>query len=353
MADLLSTSQLTELRARWVFDLVNALATPPVYLSIYNKRFNKEFFGDPDLQAMARRARKRWGGAIGDGVAQAYSEVIHTSGGGGFAAQPDNRAISVVSSNPADVGMEVTLYGTTHGTTGVVKETVTLSGTTPVLTTKTDWGTLLAAVNVVTPYDAVGTITPAGTVSISTADGRLITTLDSVTTSRGFQTAGRLIAGLPITAMVGSVIPEVGLKVYDNELTVQADAATTAEIGLVGIGPDGVELLASMALSGIEPVGPTSPIARLDAVLTGAVAEGLTITLLARDIGPYEGEEVLFAGIQVLAFETYLGSDEYASALEDTTRADQVRKAWETRIQSDMKKLAPRSQRGGFAAIVR
>jgi hypothetical protein len=353
MADLLGASQLAELRARWVFDFVDDTSTPPVYLSIYNKRFSKQFFADPDLQVMARRARKRWGGAIGDGVAEAYSEVIHTSGGGGFGAQPDNRAITAVSSDPTDVGMEVTLYGTTHGTSIVVKETVTLNGTTPVATVKADWGTLLAAVNVVTPYDTVGTLTPRGTVSISTADGRLITTLDSVTTSRGFQTAGRLIAGLPITAMVGSVIPEVGLKVYDDDIAAQADAATSAEIGLVGVGPDGAELFDSMALSGIDAVGPSKTFARLDAVLTGAVAEGLTITLLARDIGPYEGEEVLFAGIQVLAFETYLGSDEYAAALEDTTRADQVRKAWETRIQSDLKKLIPSNQRGGFADILR
>jgi hypothetical protein len=353
MADLLSTAQLAELRARWVFDRVDAAAVPPVYLSVYNKRFSRQFFADADLQVMARRARKRWGGAIGDGVAQSYAEVIHSSGGGGFAAQPENQAIAVVSSEPADVGMQVTLYGTTYGTGIVVKETVTLNGATPVSTVKTDWGTLLAAVNVVTPYDVVGTITPAGTVSISTADGHLITTLDSVSTSRGFQTAGQLIAGLPITAMVGSVIPEVGLKVYDDDVTVQADAGTTAEVGFVGIGPDGAELLGSITLRGIEPVVPGVGLARLDAVLTGAVAEGLTVTVLARDIGPYEGEEVLFAGIQVLAFETYLGSDEYASALEDTTRADQVRKAWETRIQSDLKKLAPRNQRGGFADIVR
>jgi len=353
MADLLTATQLAELRARWVFDRVDGTASPPVYLSIYNKRFSKQFFADADLQVMARRARKRWGAAIGDGVSEAYSEVIHTSGGGGFAAQPDNQAISLVSSDPTDVGMEVTLYGTTYGTAAVVKETMTLNGATPVVTSKTDWGTLLAAVNVITPYDPVGVITPKGTVSISTAGGQPITTLDSVTTSRGFQTAGRLIAGLPITAMVGSVIPEVGLKVYDDEITAQADAASTAQVGLLGVGPDGAELLDSMALSGIVPVGPSKAFARLDAVLTGAVGEDLTITLLARDVGPYEGEELLLAGIQVLAFETYLGSDEYAAALEDTTRADQVRKGWETRIQSDLKKLAPADQRAGFADIVR
>ncbi len=351
MADLLSTSQIAELRARWIFDRIDLTVTPAVYTSIYNKRFSKQFFADADLQVMARRARKRWGEAIGDGVAQAYSEVIHTSAGGGFAAQPDNQAVSLVSSDPADVGLQVSIYGTTHGTSTVVTETVTLTGATPALTVKTDWGDILAVVNTVSPYDTVGTVIPAGTVSISTADGHLITALDAATTSRGFETAGELVAGMPLAAVVGSLVTEVGLQVYDDDITAQADAGTTAPIGLVGVGPDGAELLDSLVLSGITPAGPPKAFARLDAVLTGAVAANLTVTLLARDLGPYEGEELLFAAVQVLAFEAYLACDAYGAALED--KADAVRRGWETRIASDMKKLQPEGRRSGAVEIRR
>jgi hypothetical protein len=354
MPDLLSATQIAELRGRWVFDLVDVTVDPAVYKSIYNKRYSKQFFVDADLQVMARRARKRWGEAIGDGVPIAYTLVIHTAGGAGFAARPNNAAVTLVSSDARDAGVQVTIYGTTHGVAEVCKETVTLQGSTPVVTLKNNWDILLAVVNTVALYDTILGVVPYGTVTISAGSPPVtITTLDSAHTSRGWNIAGMLVAGLPITAIVGGMVPEVGLRVYDDDVTVQADVGSTGSVGFVGIGPDGMPLLDFATLSGSTRMPTSTPFARLDATLTGDVAEGTRITVLARDLGPYEGEEVLFAGIQVLAFGAYLGSDEYAAALEDSTRADQVRKAWETRIESDMKTLKPGSQRAGSVGIAR
>ena len=354
MTDLLSTTQIAELRRRWIFDLVDTTTTPAVYTSIYNKRFAKQFFADPDLQVMARRARKRWGEAIGDGVSEAYTLVIHTAGGAGFAAHPNNAAVTLVSSDNADVGVQVTIYGTTHGVAEVCKETVTLQGTAPVVTVKDDWDILLSVVNAVVLYDTILAEGPKGTVTIAAGSPPVtITTLDSMHTSRGWNIAGMLVAGLPITAIVGGTVPEVGLRVYDDDVTVQSDVGATGCVGFIGVGPDGELLMDFVTLSGSTRMPTNTPFARLDATLTGDVEEDTRITVLARDLGPYEGEEVLFAGIQVLAFEAYLGSDEYAAAIEDPTRSDQIHKAWETRIQSDLKKLAPKSLRGGSAPIVR
>ena len=358
MADVLTSSQLAELRRRWVFDLVvaaNPAATPPVAavnLSVYNKRYGEQFFADGDLQILARRARKRWSAAIAAGIEESYTVVIHTAGGAGFGARPNGAALTLVSSDPTDVGIQVTLYGTTHGVAEVVSETVTLNGTTPVQTVKTNWDVMLAAVNALVVNDTILAVQPNGTVTIAVAvTGDQVTTLDKNTSQRGWNIAGMLVAGLPITAMVGSIVPEVGLPVYDDIVETQSDLGCDSLVGFVGVGPDGSQLLDFATLSGSTRVGPSKLFSRLDATLGGDVPEGVHITVTARDIGPYEGEELLLAGVQVLAFEAYLASDSYGAALED--KAEAVRRGWETRIASDMKKLQPEGRRSGAVRICR
>jgi hypothetical protein len=54
----LTSNQLDELRRAYVFDEVDAQAG--TYRSIFNKRYQAEFFEDSDLQDMTDRAVVRW-----------------------------------------------------------------------------------------------------------------------------------------------------------------------------------------------------------------------------------------------------------------------------------------------------
>ena len=54
----LTTPQLAELRRAYIFDEVDAQAS--TYRSIYNKRYQTEFFEDADLQDITDRAIVHW-----------------------------------------------------------------------------------------------------------------------------------------------------------------------------------------------------------------------------------------------------------------------------------------------------
>jgi hypothetical protein len=73
--------------------------------------------------------------------------VIGTGTAGNFQNQPANDAIEILSSAEADIGISVTIIGTTQATDTLVSETLTThatDGRTPVKSTKEDWGFILA-----------------------------------------------------------------------------------------------------------------------------------------------------------------------------------------------------------------
>ena len=102
--------------------------------------------------------------------------TIGTGTGGNFGNQPTDDAIEIVSSEAADVGIEVTIIGTTHGGVTVVTETIETDGTdgtTAVETTKQNWGVVLA---VKTAGGHAGTLT----VRKKTGPGTIITLATTV-----------------------------------------------------------------------------------------------------------------------------------------------------------------------------
>ena len=97
--------------------------------------------------------------------------VLGTGTAGNFGNQPADDAVDVVSDSESDTTQEVTIIGTTHGGHVVVTETVTLTGTDAVTTTKDDWGLILG---VKIPDDCAGTITvseSSGSATITTVAG--------------------------------------------------------------------------------------------------------------------------------------------------------------------------------------
>lgn len=72
------------------------------------------------------------------------STSLGTGTAGNFGNQPNNDGIEVVSDDAGDTTQTCTIIGTTTGTDTLVSETVTLTGTSQVATTKTDWGYVVA-----------------------------------------------------------------------------------------------------------------------------------------------------------------------------------------------------------------
>jgi hypothetical protein len=98
------------------------------------------------------------------------STVIGTGTAGNITTQPSDDGIEIVSDDAEDIGVPVTIIGTTNGGHTVVVETKAThaeDGTTAVSTTKTDWGVVLA----VKAGDHAGTLTireASGSVAICT-----------------------------------------------------------------------------------------------------------------------------------------------------------------------------------------
>lgn len=113
----------------------------------------------------------------------------------GFTNQPANDGVEVISNNAGDTGL-LTIFGTTTGTGALVHETISLNGTTPVSTVKTNWGNILGAFL----GDVTGqNITPAvGTITIREASANAtITTLTANKISTGM--VGFSLPGLNAT----------------------------------------------------------------------------------------------------------------------------------------------------------
>ena len=86
------------------------------------------------------------------------STVIGTGTAGNFGNQPADDGIEILSSDAADIGVPVTIIGTTHGGHTLVTETKATDatdGTTEAATTKVDWGLVVA----VKAGDHAGTLT--------------------------------------------------------------------------------------------------------------------------------------------------------------------------------------------------
>jgi hypothetical protein len=73
--------------------------------------------------------------------------AIATGTGGAFTDQPTDDAVEIVSDDATDIGIDVTIIGTTHGGVVVVSETLAThatDATTAVETVKQNWGVILA-----------------------------------------------------------------------------------------------------------------------------------------------------------------------------------------------------------------
>lgn len=197
-------------------------------------------------------------GAAGRAVplvtAELSGDTIHTSAAGGnFGNQPLNDGVEVISDAAGDV-QSCTIYGTTQGTDTVVKETVTLNGTTEVATTKTDWGVILGV--------------ELGSVAIGTVTVREASANGAITTI----TAGNTTAGIEDVTVANQ-------RAFNVAPTAVAGGASTKQIGLIGTDSAGDELLDSQALNGATAVTMNSAFRTVTRVLDGDVATGTTVTV--------------------------------------------------------------------------
>lgn len=191
-------------------------------------------------------------GKVGPALVASLAGADISAGGQtgiGFTNQPANDAVEVVSSSASDVSQVITIFGTTNGTTTVVKEEVTLNGTTPVATTKSDWGEILGV------EIKLGTPLSVGTVTVREASGDLaITTLSAGTRRSGVY-----------------VVAAASQRGFLTTPDAVADGATTKVLGLVGTDSAGTELLAAVALSGTTLVHFSSAFRTITKILVGDV----------------------------------------------------------------------------------
>ena len=182
-------------------------------------------------------------------------DTMGSGTGGNFANQPANDAVELVSSEAADTTQQVTLYGTTNGGDGtVVTETVTLTGDTPVATTKVDWGLILGV-----EMDSVAT----GTVTVQEASGNLaITTIAPAATSAGV------------------VEVETEIRAFNQKPTIVADDATTKSFSVIGTAVDHTAFTEkATALTGASAVTLSDEYNTVTKLLVGDVESARTVTL--------------------------------------------------------------------------
>lgn len=178
-----------------------------------------------------------------------------TAVGAAFANQTSNEAATIVTNAAGDTTQKVTIVGTTTGTDTVVVEEVTLQGTTPVDTVKTDWGLILAA------WVSSGTLTAASTVTIKEkSGGAAITTLTPSITSRGVNTV-------------------TNTSYYNRKISFVASGATTKQIGFKGTDEDGNTIYDSQAATGATEEQSNSSFVTVTEVYTGNLESSRTITI--------------------------------------------------------------------------
>jgi len=182
-------------------------------------------------------------------------DTMGSGTGGNFANQPANDAVELVSSEAADTTQQVTIYGTTNGGDGtVVTETVTLTGDTPVATTKVDWGLILGV-----EMDSVAT----GTVTIR--EGSADQTITTITT-------GNLTAGI--------LEVETEIRAFNQKPTIVADDSTTKYFSVIGTAVDHTALTEkATALAGASAVTLANKYNTITRILVGDVESARTVTL--------------------------------------------------------------------------
>lgn len=209
----------------------------------------------------AGRALKSYhGGRAGLLVTAALvgQDILAATAGGNFGNQPANDGVEVVSSSAADTTQSVTIYGTTNGGDVVVVETVALNGTTPVATTKVNWGEILGV-----ELSAVC----AGTITIREASGDLgITTI------------------APAALQAGVAYPSAAnQRALAQAPTAVAGGASTKKVGLVGTGVDGAVLTNNAkTLNGATAIIMPTKMNTVTKVLLGDVASASTVQV---DVG--------------------------------------------------------------------
>jgi microcystin-dependent protein len=182
-------------------------------------------------------------------------DTMGSGTGGNFANQPANDAVELVSSEAADTTQQVTIYGTTNGGDGtVVTETVTLTGDTPVATTKDDWGVILG---VELAEEAAGTVT--------IREGSEDQTITTITT-------GNLTAGI--------LEVEDEIRAFNQKPTIVADDATTKSFSVIGTDEDHAALTEkATALTGASAVTLANKYNTITRILVGDVESARTVTL--------------------------------------------------------------------------
>lgn len=213
------------------------------------------------------KALVRWNGTAGNLVQNgvvteadytgnltgATDQATTTATGLAFTNQPANDGVEVLSSNAGDTTQTVTIIGTTNGTDTVVVETVTLAGTTPVATVKTDWGVILAVKK---------SATTLGTVTVREASG------DATIT-----------AGLTAAVLSVGVTTVTNTAAFNQLLSMVANGATTKQLGFQGTNTAGTVIYDSQALTGTTAALSNSSFYTLTEIYRGDLEAARTATV--------------------------------------------------------------------------
>lgn len=221
--------------------------------------------GGPGLST--DNALVRWNGTTGDLVQNGVvteadftgtltgptDQATTTAAGLAFTNQPANDGIEVLSSDAGDTTQTVTIIGTTNGTDTVVVETVTLTGTTPVATVKTNWGVVLA---VKKSAVTLGTVT----VREASADQTITAGLTAAVLSVGVTTVSNTAA-------------------FNRVLSMVASGATTKQLGFQGTNSAGTVIYDSQALTGTTVAVSNSQFLTLTEIYRGDLEATRTATV--------------------------------------------------------------------------
>lgn len=180
--------------------------------------------------------------------------TISSALGLSFANQPANDGIEVLSANAADK-MPLIIYGTTNGGLTVVKEQITLNGTSVVSTSKVDWGVMLGA------EIPRGYPTSKGTVTIREASGNATI----ITMAAGVRQKG-----------VHDVAAANGRGLY-HAIYAVGDGASTKTVGVVGTDATSTAQMQAVVLAGTTAVKLSDTWRTVTKLLTGDASTATTV----------------------------------------------------------------------------
>jgi hypothetical protein len=173
--------------------------------------------------AVGDRLATRASGRVGK-AQTAQVSLLDATAGDAFTNQPANDGIEIVSDSAADTTQTITLYGVITGAlTTLVTETLTITGTTQVVSSHTDWATLLGA-----RLSAAC----AGTITIREAS------------------ANAAITTIAPASLTAGIHAGTSTQAYGLVPRRDCSGASTATIGCKGVGIDGVVAYTAAALDG-------------------------------------------------------------------------------------------------------